>query len=85
MGRIRWKLRRIDKNDLYQVKWNVEGLRSDDIQAKYEETVSNRFGVLMERARCGRTGTGGGESFEGGCGGNTIKSPDKSEEKVDIS
>ena len=49
MGRIRWKLRRIDKKDLYRVKWNFEDLRSDNIQAKYEETVSNRFGVLMEK------------------------------------
>jgi len=31
------------------VKWNFEDLRSDNIQAKYEETVSNRFGVLMEK------------------------------------
>ena len=31
------------------MRWNVEGLSSDDIQAKYEETVSNRFGVLMEK------------------------------------
>ena len=27
VGRIRWKLRRIDKKDLYQVRWNVEDLR----------------------------------------------------------
>ena len=48
MGKIKWNLRRLNNSERQQVKWNIQDLKCENIQQKYEVTVSNRFEALMQ-------------------------------------
>ena len=50
MGKIKWKLQRLNNSERQQVKWNtgIQDLKCENIQQIYEVTVSNRFEALMQ-------------------------------------
>ena len=46
LGKIKWKLRRLDNSERQQMKWNIQDLKYENIQQRYEVTVSNRFAMI---------------------------------------
>ena len=47
-GKIKWKLRRLNNSERQQVKWNIQDIKCQNIQQKYEVTMSNRFEALIQ-------------------------------------